>query len=125
MKSPGLDQGVLRSRLKHLVADLCRPDLLEPDDIADDEPLITGRIGLDPLDALELYLVIEEEFGMAIPSGQEFHRAGLSIASLANAIRTGQAPAIRSSDRSQLERVRSRSRPSEQPRRSEPLPAGL
>ena len=57
----------LRSRLKHLVAGLFRLDLPEPDTIADDEPLIGGRLGLDSLDALEIILCIESCFKIKIP----------------------------------------------------------
>lgn len=50
------------SRLKHLIADLFRMDILEPDKISDYEPLIGGSLGLDSLDVLELAFCVEEEF---------------------------------------------------------------
>jgi acyl carrier protein len=50
------------SRLKHLIADLFRMDILEPDEISDYEPLIGGSLGLDSLDVLELAFCVEEEF---------------------------------------------------------------
>jgi len=52
----------LLSRLKHLIADLFRMDILEPDEISDYEPLVGGSLGLDSLDVLELAFCVEEEF---------------------------------------------------------------
>ena len=76
----------LPSRLKHLIAGLFRLNLAEPDKIPDDEPLIGGRLGLDSLDALELAMRVEEEFGITIHSQEESLRAFASIASLADFI---------------------------------------
>jgi acyl carrier protein len=86
MKNHGLDQGTLLSRLKHLIADLFRIDIIEPDKIADDEPLVGGRLGLNHLDAFELAICIEERFGVRICSLEESHHAFASIASLADFI---------------------------------------
>src|SRR5438876_407204 len=76
----------LSSRLKHLIAALFRLDLAEPDNISDYEPLIGGRLGLDSLDALELAIRVEEEFGITIHTHEESHRAFASIASLTDFI---------------------------------------
>ena len=81
-------QDLLPSRLKHLVADLFRPDISEPDTISDRAPLIGGSLGLDSLDALELALCVEEEFGLALYSPEDSQRAFSSISSLAVFIHT-------------------------------------
>ena len=81
-------QDLLPSRLKHLVADLFRPDISEPDTISDRAPLIGGNLGLDSLDALELALCVEEEFGLALYSPEDSQRAFSSISSLAVFIHT-------------------------------------
>lgn len=86
VKNRCLDQVLLLSQLKYLVADMFRLDILEPDKIADNEPLIGGSLCLDSLDALELAICVEEEFGIAIRSGEESHSVFTSIASLANFI---------------------------------------
>jgi acyl carrier protein len=52
----------LLSRLKHLIADLFRMDILAPEEISDSEPLVGGSLGLDSLDVLELAFCVEEEF---------------------------------------------------------------
>lgn len=81
-----LDHDLLISRLKHLIVDLFRLSQSEPDEISDDEPLLGGSLGLDSLDALELALCIEEEFGVMMQSREESLHAFASVASLASFI---------------------------------------
>jgi acyl carrier protein len=87
----------LLSRLKELIANLFRMDLLEPDKIADHTPLIGGSLGLDSLDVLELAFCIEEIFGVTLHHRDGSLRAFASIASLADFIEAStQANHIRS-----------------------------
>lgn len=88
MNNHATKQDLLPSRLKHLVADLFRPDISEPDTISDREPLIGGNLGLDSFDALELALCVEEEFGLALYSPEDLQRAFSSISNLAVFIHT-------------------------------------
>jgi acyl carrier protein len=74
------------------VAGSFRLDILDPDTIAADEPLIGGHLGLDSLDAVELGIRIEEEFGIAICGSAGLPGAFASIASLADFIRPPPAP---------------------------------
>jgi acyl carrier protein len=60
----------LLPRLKQLLVSALRLEGMAVDQVADDEPLIGGRLGLDSVDALELVVAIEREFGLAIP-GEE------------------------------------------------------
>jgi acyl carrier protein len=85
------DHDQLLSQLKQLIADKFRFGEIEADNIAQDEPLIGGSLGLDSLDALELGMYVEEEFGITISSAAESRTALASIASLADFIRR-QAP---------------------------------
>lgn len=96
VKNRSFDHDPLPSQLKHLVADMFRLDILEPDKISDEEPLIGGNLGLDSLDALELGMCLEEKFGITIGSATESRTALASIASLADFIRArGQtSPAL-------------------------------
>jgi acyl carrier protein len=86
VKNRSLDQDLLPSRLKQLVVDMFRLDILEPEKIADDEPLIGGSLGLDSFDAVELAICIEEAFGIVLCSRGASHSAFASIASLADFI---------------------------------------
>jgi acyl carrier protein len=75
------------SRLKHLIAELFRLDILEPDKIDNRERLIGGRLGLDSLDVLELALCVEEVFGVTIYNPDGALRTFASVGSLADFIR--------------------------------------
>jgi acyl carrier protein len=63
-----------------------RLDIQVPDSIADDTPFTGGTLDLDSLDMLELAICVEEEFGIAIRSGEEARIAFGSVASLAGFI---------------------------------------
>jgi acyl carrier protein len=78
----------LALRLKSLVIATLKLDGVRPDDIPDDEPLIgSPRLGLDSIDALELVLVIEKEFGVKIGSSEESRQALGSVSALAAYLR--------------------------------------
>lgn len=79
----------LITRLKTLVIATLKLDDVRPEDIADDEPLIgSQRLGLDSIDALELVLVLEKEFGVKIGSSEESRKALASVNTLAGYLRS-------------------------------------
>lgn len=84
-------QDPLRSRLKRLIVDTLRLEDVEPEQIPDSEPLIGGGLSLDSVDALELVVRLEKEFGIKIGSSEESRAALANIACLAAFIRS-QAP---------------------------------
>jgi acyl carrier protein len=78
----------LTLRLKTLIIATLKLDGTAPADLPDDEPLIgSPRFGLDSIDALELVLAIEKEFGVKIGSSEESRRALGSVNTLAAYIR--------------------------------------
>ena len=78
----------LTLRLKTLIIATLKLDGVRPGDIPDDEPLIgSPRFGLDSIDALELVLVLEKEFGVKIGSSEESRQALTSVNSLAAYLR--------------------------------------
>jgi acyl carrier protein len=79
----------LAIRLKTLIVTKFRLGGLRPEDIADDERLIGSPcFGLDSLDALELGLAIEQEFGVTIGSHEESHQVLASVRTLAAYLRS-------------------------------------
>jgi len=52
-------------RVKKVLIERLRLDL-EPDEIADDSPLFGLGLGLDSVDALEIVVGIEQEFGISV-----------------------------------------------------------
>jgi acyl carrier protein len=75
-------------QLKRLIVETLRLRDVRPEDIGDDEPLFgTSRFDLDSIDALELVLRLEKEFGVKIGTSEESRRALASVAALAEFIR--------------------------------------
>ncbi len=78
----------LALRLKKLIVETLRLKDVRPEDIRDDEPLFGNtRFDLDSIDALELVLRLEKEFGLKIGTSEESRRALASVATLAEFIR--------------------------------------
>lgn len=84
----------LSLRLKTLIVATLKLDDVRPEDLPDDEPLIgSPRFGLDSIDALELVLAVEKEFGVKIGSSEESRQALASVRALGDYLRTRQAGA--------------------------------
>ena len=78
----------LTLRLKNLIITTLKLDGIRPEDIPDDEPLIgSPRFGLDSIDALELVLALEKEFGVKIGSSEESRQALATVNTLATYLR--------------------------------------
>lgn len=84
----------LHTRLKTMIVETLKLDDLKPEVIPDDEPLFgSPRFGLDSIDALELVLKLEKEFGVKIGSSEESRKALESVSTLAAFVRAAQAQA--------------------------------
>lgn len=83
----------LNAKLKVLIVETLRLEDIAPADIPDDEPLIGGGLSLDSIDALELVVKLEKEFGIKISSSEESRAALASVAALAAYIRAHADPA--------------------------------
>jgi acyl carrier protein len=81
----------LNARLKILIVQTLRLKDVKPEEILDHEPLFgTSRFDLDSIDALELVLRLEKEFGIKIGSSEESRQALATVATLADFIRGRQ-----------------------------------
>lgn len=83
----------LKTRLKHLIVTTLKLDDVDPANLPDDEPLIGSGLNLDSIDALELVVTLEKEFGIKIASSEESRQALVSISHLADYIRARANPA--------------------------------
>ena len=77
------DQDQLKHRLKELLIERLKFEDMTPDDIGDDEPLFEGGLGLDSIDALEIVVMLESEFGLKIKNESSARESFRSIATLA------------------------------------------
>jgi acyl carrier protein len=84
----------LNTRLKQLIVSTLKLEEVDAAALADDAPLIGSGLNLDSIDALELVVAVEKEFGVKIASSEESRAALASVAHLAAYIRA-HAPADR------------------------------
>jgi acyl carrier protein len=80
----------LRPRIKALIVKSLRLTIT-PDEIADDVPLFGEGLGLDSIDALELVLEIEREFGVTIGDEHMGKHVLKSVDAIAEFIETQRA----------------------------------
>ncbi len=68
-----------------LIAQLNLEDI-EPEDIETSDPLFGDGLGLDSIDALEIIVLLEKEYGIKIENPKEGKEIMYSVESLANFI---------------------------------------
>jgi acyl carrier protein len=78
----------LRRKLKELLIERLKFEDMTPDDIKDDDPLFAGGLGLDSIDALEIVVMLETEFGIKVKNEGSAREHFRSIATLADYVGT-------------------------------------
>ena len=71
-----------RLRIKRLIIDSLHLEGMTPEMIDDETPLFGEGLGLDSVDALELVVALEKEFGIKIKSNELGREVFSSVASL-------------------------------------------
>ncbi len=61
----------LISQLKIMLIEGLRLEDVTPDDLSADEALFGGGLGLDSIDALEIGVMLDRQYGVKITSGDE------------------------------------------------------
>jgi len=74
----------LRRKLKELLIERLKFEDMTPEDIEDDAPLFAGGLGLDSIDALEIVVMLESEFGIKVKNETSARDSFRSIATLAD-----------------------------------------
>lgn len=82
-----MESSELRLILKKMIVQECDKDM-EPTNIQDDEQLIGGRLDLDSLDALQISMWVQKNYGIRIENGPAARSALRSVSSLADLIQT-------------------------------------
>jgi len=85
-----MDRAALSAEVKELLSTGLRLDV-RPGDIQDDAPIFGEGLGLDSIDALELVVLVEERFKVAIPDEDVGRRAFASVSALVDFIVTERA----------------------------------
>jgi acyl carrier protein len=74
----------LRRKLKELLIERLKFEDMTPEDIGDNEPLFNGGLGLDSIDALEIVVMLESEFGIKVKNESSAREHFSSVAALAD-----------------------------------------
>jgi len=70
-------------KLKRLIIERLKLDEISPGDIGTDDPLFGEGLGLDSIDALELVLGLEKEYGVVIPDAEVGQKVFQSVRTIA------------------------------------------
>ena len=76
----------LIQKLKIQIIEQLNLEDMEPDDIDDNDPLFGNGMGLDSIDALELIVLLEKEYGIKIENPKDGQKIFYSIRSMAEFI---------------------------------------
>lgn len=76
----------LKMTLKQLIIEKLNIKHIAPEQITDNEPIFSDRLGLDSIDAVEVVYLVEKNFGVAIKDMKEARPALQSITTLADFI---------------------------------------
>ncbi len=74
----------MRRKLKEMLIERLKFEDMTPDDIDDDAPLFAGGLGLDSIDALEIVVMLESEFGIRVKNEGSARDNFRSISALAD-----------------------------------------
>ncbi|NPA68253.1 MAG: acyl carrier protein [Chlorobi bacterium] len=73
-------------KLKEQIIDALNLEDMEPDEIETDEPLFGEGLGLDSIDALELIVLLEKNYGIKIENPKEGQKIFYSVKTMAEYI---------------------------------------
>lgn len=75
---------------RQIIAQLNLKDL-KPEDIGDDQPLFVEGLGLDSIDALELIVLLQQEYKIKLASAEEGQTVFRSVRTMAQYITEHQS----------------------------------
>lgn len=76
----------IRQKLKELLVSNLSLEDVDPADIKDDEPLFNEGLGLDSLDAVEIVVILQRNFGLEVKDMEMGRKIFQSINTLADYI---------------------------------------
>jgi acyl carrier protein len=76
----------LIEKVKQMIIDSLRIEGMSPDEIDTDAPLFGEGLGLDSIDALQLVVAMEKEFGIVVPDAATGTKVFASVRSMAGYI---------------------------------------
>ncbi len=80
----------LIQQLKQQIIEQLNLEDMEPDEIDAEEPLFIEGLGLDSIDALELMVLMEKEYGIKIETAEQGKKVFHSVKTMADYIKQHQ-----------------------------------
>jgi acyl carrier protein len=80
----------LIEKLKREIIEALNLEDLEPEDIDKDAPLFGDGLGLDSIDALELIVLLEKNYGIKLQDPKDGKKVFYSVQTMADYIRANQ-----------------------------------
>lgn len=84
--------------IKRLIIERLKLEEITPEDIQTDAPLFGEGLGLDSIDALELVIGLEKEYGISIPDAEVGKRVFQSVRTIAQYIVENQGSVVVAAD---------------------------
>ena len=80
----------LTANLKNQIIEALNLKHLKPEDIGDDQPLFVEGLGLDSIDALELIVLLQQQYNIKLSNPQDGPKILKSVKSIAEFIQAQQ-----------------------------------
>ena len=80
----------LMADLKRQIIEALNLKHLQPEDIGDDQPLFVEGLGLDSIDALELIVLLQQQYNIKMANPQDGPQIFRSVKTIAEFIRTNK-----------------------------------
>jgi acyl carrier protein len=80
----------LMTNLKKQIIDALNLKHLKPEDIGDDQPLFVEGLGLDSIDALELIVLLQQQYNIKLANPQDGPKIFKSVKTIAEFIKSHQ-----------------------------------
>ena len=81
----------LITKLKNQIIEALNLKHLKPEDIGDDQPLFVEGLGLDSIDALELIVLLQQQYNIKLANPQDGPKIFKSVKTIAEFIHKQQA----------------------------------
>jgi acyl carrier protein len=78
------------ANLKRQIIEALNLKHLKPEDIGDDQPLFVEGLGLDSIDALELIVLLQQQYNIRIANPQDGPKIFRSVKTIAEFIQANQ-----------------------------------
>ena len=88
-----MSEEAVRTRMKEIIVKSLNLEGMNPSQIGDDEALFGEGLGLDSVDALEMMVALEKEYGIRIDGHQVGKETFTSVSTLATFVQERLTPA--------------------------------